>query len=268
MLKRIWTKVIYDQKLSLSFWNLGLIGISLLIMSMYPYIKKSGDALDQAIESLPKEMLELFYGGSVESATTPIGWLSVELYGFILPFALIVYGVTNGINAIAGEEKNRTLELLITLPISRVRLASEKYFALIFGILIIIVSFSTIIVMFKGVFGLNFKSTLVLIAGIEIFTLALGLSSIGFSLATATGNKSISIAITYSILILSYLWNGLAGLVVGIENTKNISFFHYYSGLESRSSGIDILELISISLFSIFIVSISIFIFNKRDIGT
>ncbi|GIT16132.1 MAG: hypothetical protein CM1200mP37_7130 [Chloroflexota bacterium] len=33
---------------------------------------------------------------------------------------------------IAGEEKNKTLELLVTSPISRIRLALEKYFALIF----------------------------------------------------------------------------------------------------------------------------------------
>ena len=59
MLKKIWTKVIYDQKLSLGFWNLGFIGISLLIMSMYPSIKLSGDALDQTIKSLPNEMVEL-----------------------------------------------------------------------------------------------------------------------------------------------------------------------------------------------------------------
>ena len=57
MLKKIWTKVIYDQKLSLGFWNLGFIGISLLIMSMYPSIKLSGDALDQTIKSLPNEMV-------------------------------------------------------------------------------------------------------------------------------------------------------------------------------------------------------------------
>ena len=268
MLKKIWTKVIYDQKLSLGFWNLGFIGISLLIMSMYPSIKLSGDALDQTIKSLPNEMVELLYGGAVQSITTPIGFLSMELYSLIFPFGLIIYGVTNGINAIAGEEKNGTLELLVTLPITRIQLAFEKYFSLVLGLFLIIIPFSTFIIIFKGLFGLEFKPILIIIAGIELFALALCLSSIGFALATATGNKSMSIGITYSITVFSYLWNGLAGLVQEIENTKSISFFYYYSGIKPSSTRIDALEFISISLFSVLIVSIAIFIFNRRDIRT
>ncbi|MBN18720.1 MAG: hypothetical protein CL758_04495 [Chloroflexi bacterium] len=268
MLNKIWTKVIYDQKLSLIFWNLILIGISLLIMSMYPSIKLSGDALDKAINSMPKEMVELFYGGEAQSITTPIGWLSMELYGLILPFALIIYGVTNGINAIAGEEKNGTLELLLTLPISRVRLASEKFFSLVLGLLIIIISFSTFIIIFKDLFDLEFEYILIVIAGIELFSLALVLSSIGFALGTSTGNKSISVGLTYTITIFSYLWNGLVGLVSGIENLNNISVFYYYSGLKYSSNRIDLVEFFCILLFSLLIVSLSIFIFNRRDIRT
>jgi len=268
MFKQIWRKTLFDQKISLSIWITSLMAMSLMIMSMFPSISKQGDALDQMMAALPPEMLELFYGGNVESMASPIGWLNVELYGLLIPFALIIYGIGNGTRTIAGEEKNKTLELLVTSPISRIRLASEKYFALILGMLAILISLTAFMSIFNGLFELDVKPITFFVGGVEVFTLAIFYTSIGFALATATGNRGLSMGIAYAITIFSYLWNGFGGLVESIKSTTNLSPFYHYSGLESQGSGVNLVEVIVVFFLSISFVIISIAIFNKRDIGT
>ena len=55
------------------------------------------------------------------------------LLGFILPFALAVWGITGGmytaIDAVAGEKERRTLETLVVAPPSRASLAAGKSLA-------------------------------------------------------------------------------------------------------------------------------------------
>ena len=268
MFKQIWRKTLFDQKISLLIWIISLMAMSLLVMFMFPAISEQGDAMDQMMAAFPTEMIELFYGGAVESVTSPIGWLNVELYGLLIPFALIIYGIGNGTYAIAGEEKNKTLELLVTSPISRIRLALEKYFALILGMLAILLSLTAFMSIFNGFFELDVKPITFFVGGVEVFTLALFYTSIGFALGTATGNRGLSMGITYAITIFSYLWNGFGGLIESIENTTNLSPFYHYSGLESQGSGVNLVEVIVVFLLSISFVMISIAIFNKRDIGT
>ena len=43
-----------------------------------------------------EEMKALFYGGSSDAdISSPAGWLNIELYGLMIPFILIIYGILN-----------------------------------------------------------------------------------------------------------------------------------------------------------------------------
>jgi ABC-2 type transport system permease protein len=269
MLKRLWTKTLYDQKRSLFFWNFGMLGIVIMTLAFYPAFEAEQEVFNSLTASMPEELLSIF-GASGGDLASPQGFLNSQIYMLLIPLILIVYGVTNGVNTIAGEEGNGTLELLVTCPLSRIQIALEKYLALILGIIIIITLFTACIILFKGPIDLNMKSSAIIIAAVEIFTISLFFSSIAFALGTGTGNKGLSLGITYAIAVISYLWNALAPFLgkdnEQLTNLKNASVFHYYSGVDISTNNIDILEFMIISIISVVLVIISITLFRKRDI--
>ena len=269
MLKKIWTKVLFDQKRSLIFWNLGTLSMVFIILSMYPAVKDTGDGFNEMINALPEEMKALFYGGSNNAdISSPAGWLNIELYGVMLPFILIIYGILNSANSIAGEESNGTLELLVTSPISRIQIAIEKYLVIILGMVIISSLYTLCLILFKNSFLMNdLQSSSLVTAGFEVFILALGYSSICFAMGAATGNKSLTLGLSFVISIGSYLWNGFYKFLPDfLYPINNLSLFKYYSALDSSATNVDFTELLIISCLSILVVAISISIFRNRDL--
>jgi len=62
----------------------------------------------------------------MEDYTSGAGYLSTELFCMMLPLIFISIGASWGANAIVQEEERRTTDILLTLPISRVRVLSVK----------------------------------------------------------------------------------------------------------------------------------------------
>ena len=65
--------------------------------------------------------------------STPLGYLQIELMSFMAPILVILYAVMAGSAAVAGEESRRTLDLLVTAPVSRRRIVIEKAIAMVVG---------------------------------------------------------------------------------------------------------------------------------------
>ena len=271
MLSRILTKAIYDQKRSLIYWNLGTVLLVFLVMTMYPAVQEAGEGFNDLMDALPEEMKALFYGGSSDvGISTPAGWLNIEVYGLMLPFILIIYGIINAVNSIAGEESNGTLELLVTTPISRVQIAIEKFLAILLGMIVISSLYTLTVILFKNSFEMNsLQSSVIISAGFEVFILAIGYMAISYAIGAITGNKGLTLGLSFLITIVSYLWNGFHKFLPDVlESTNNLSLFKYYSSIDTSNTSIDITELLVVSGLSLIIVSISIAIFKNRDLTT
>lgn len=56
----------------------------------------------------------------------------------VAPMLIIILGIALGSDAIAGEEERKTMDLLLSNPISRSRIVLEKFLAMTSIILIVI----------------------------------------------------------------------------------------------------------------------------------
>ena len=102
-MKNLFQKTLFDHKKGLMFWVLGILASDLIITSFFPTVKKMPELMNEYVESFPKEISVWF--GDLSSIGTPEGFLNVELFSFMFPFAFIAYAITVGTNIIAGEEK-------------------------------------------------------------------------------------------------------------------------------------------------------------------
>src|SRR5665811_1738184 len=74
---------------------------------------------------------------------------------FIGPILAILYAVSAGNAAVAGEEDRHTMDLLLADPISRTRLVLDKLGAMIIGILLITAVAGASLLLSGPVFGLS-----------------------------------------------------------------------------------------------------------------
>src|SRR3989304_5752380 len=129
MLRFITTKTLRDGRRGLLWWSLGLAGLAGITVLTYPAIRDM-PGLDELMEGLPEALLALIGENDLLS---PAGYLNSQLFGAIVPLLFIFYGVGAGAGAIAGEEENRTLDLLLANPVGRTRVVVEKALAMVIG---------------------------------------------------------------------------------------------------------------------------------------
>lgn len=119
-------------------WTASLIAIMLLYLSMYSAIAKDADSFVNILKGYPKELREAL-GMNIASITSILGFYSftftmVTLFGAIQ--AMIV-----GVGILSKEVRERTADFLMTKPVSRIRIISEKLLAAISIILFTNIAF-------------------------------------------------------------------------------------------------------------------------------
>jgi hypothetical protein len=73
--------------------------------------------------------------------SSPVGYVNVELLSWLAPIIFIAFAVSIAARALAGEEENGTLSLLLAHTVGRRRLVLQKYAAMIVVVGILGVAF-------------------------------------------------------------------------------------------------------------------------------
>ena len=111
-----------------------------------------------------REMSRLLYGDLSPSAqallggsdlTSPVGYLNTQMFAFFLPAVLIVFGVLRGTAALAGEEQDRTLDLLLAQPVHRGSAYVQKAIAVLLGLALLSLATFVPLVVLNGPVGLD-----------------------------------------------------------------------------------------------------------------
>ena len=129
MLNNIFLKTLRDQRRSLLMWGAYLVILGVIMALFYPTISKM-TAFNQYLAQLPEGMKEMF-GPGIADYTSPAGYFSSELFSFMVPLLLLVFGIGFGANTIAGEEEKGTLGFLLTNPVPRWRVVADKFAVLV-----------------------------------------------------------------------------------------------------------------------------------------
>ena len=125
----------------------------MLYGSFWPSIKDQ-PSMSDFMNQMPEAMRSMFAMSGAD-LSTPAGYAKVELMSFIGPILVILYAVSAGNAAVAGEEDRHTMDLLLANPISRTRLVLDKLGAMIIGILLITAVAGASLLLSGPVFGLS-----------------------------------------------------------------------------------------------------------------
>jgi ABC-2 type transport system permease protein len=265
MLNNIFLKSLRDQYRSLFYWGIGLIAMA-VIMSLYYPIIKNMPAYSQYIEQLPQSMREMFTAGGMINFSTPIGYFSAELFSFMLPLLLLVFGIGFGAAAIAGDEEKGTLGLLLANPVPRWRVVVDKFGALTVSMILLGSAFWVGLAV--CVIGIGIDISLIKLAEATIGSVALAMvfSAVSFFVGCYRGNRGMSLGIASGLAVVTYFLNVLGGMVTGLKNYRFLSPFYQYMQPNTLANGLDLHILVLTGLIVVFF-AISIPAFIRRDIA-
>jgi len=116
-------------------WSVAIFSIMFLYMILFPYMK---DLAQAKFDSMPEEMLELFGVKNLSSMGNFISYFGM-IYNIIL-VAMSIFAATFASNLLFKEEKNKTIEFLYSLKVSRGEIYLSKLITAFLGVLAVTLS--------------------------------------------------------------------------------------------------------------------------------
>jgi ABC-2 type transport system permease protein len=258
---RIWIKTLseYQGLIIITGYTMFLM-MGVLMGPLYAFID---EALVTFTESAPEFLLSMV--GNADLAT-PEGWFQTETFSMMGPVAVMLVTAAIGAKALAGEEENRTMGLLLASPIKRSTIVIEKTVAMLYGAFII--GFLT----FAGVALASVISRLGMsmgnIAATCLLMTLLGLvfGALALALSAATGRVRIATYGTIGIALMLFLLNAMLPLSDSLAAYAKWTPFYYFLGGDPLMKGLDWVHAGVLTAIFIVLVALAVVLFDRRDI--
>lgn len=266
MLSSVLRKSIFDYRRSLIGWGLGTAAAAGLVVSLFPVIRDTPEIID-LLESYPEVLLELFGIDNIDTYTSPPGFLETQLFGSYVPLIFLIFGIGKGIAAIAGEEQERTLDVLLANPITRERVVLEKAGATVamigaLGVVLLLVM-SVGAPFFDGWPGFYEMFS----GALSAVLLGVTFAFLGLATGAVTGRRGVALGITAGLAVATFIFQGIAPLVDGLNWLDRLSPFFYYLDHDPLQNGIHWGHLgVLIGLCAV-LFGVALWGFNRRDVG-
>jgi ABC-2 type transport system permease protein len=221
------------------------------------------DALGTFLDNAPDALMALV--GNADMAT-PEGWYQGETFSIMAPAAVILVTALIGAKAVAGEEADRTMGLLLANPIRRSTVIFEKAFAMV--IAAAVVGLFT----FLGVWGGSLIAGLGInpanIAAISLLVTLLGLvfGAVALLIGAITGRTRIAISATIGIGFACYLVDGFFPLSDSLAGWARWTPWYYYLSSDPLGTGLDWGHAGVLTALFVVLVIAAVVAFDRRDI--
>jgi ABC-2 type transport system permease protein len=223
---------LYNRRRSTIWYAVGMALYMLVIVVLYPSFKHSTELNKLTQGNSP--LAALF--GATGALTSPAGWMNVNAYANFLPLVMLLLTIGYGAGAIAGQNEDGTLGLLIVLPLARRRILAGKIATMIIQALILDLTVAACVYV-----GRAFQVTLdpwhVATATLAVLLLGIDFGLLALALGAATGRRGSAIGISSALAAVCYLISSLAPVVRSIHPVRYASLFYWAVGNEQLTRG-------------------------------
>ena len=266
MLRNVFLKSLRDLRRSFAWWTVGLAGYVALIASVYPTVRDNPD-LEKLVESYPEALKAFVAFGGQFDFTSAAGYLGSELFSFMMPALFLVAAVGHGAGTLAGEEERGTIDLLLSSPLSRTRVALEKLAAMCVELAALGVVLWLALWVGARAFSMEVSVAHLASATALLVVLALAYGAIAFMVAAATGRKTLAIGLTVALAVGAYLVNSLASLVEVLEPFQKATPFYHYAVADPLREGLDPWHTLFLIAVGAVAAAAGVLLFDRRDLA-
>lgn len=256
-------KTLNDHRRSIIGWAAGLIGLVAVMLWVYPSIHDTAAQMSQLMEAYPKQIQAMF---RMTDYTSGEGYLTAELFSFMVPLMFIAIGISWGASEAAGEEEHGTADLLFSLPVSRTRILLVKWAAALVALVFTGIVFWITLMIGGPIVDIHIPAMNYAAAAAGVTALGLLFCSIAFAAGAATGKRGMSFAASIVLALATFLLYMLAPLVEALNNIVDANPFQWAMGHQPLLEGFSIWPLLAVVGASLVFLAIGLIAFNRRDV--
>ncbi len=235
------------------FWVMGVM--------IGPIYNAVGDYTAEFADVFPEAMIALFGGGDIG---TPEGYYQLETFGMMTPIALMVVTIAVGAKALAGEEDDRTMGLLLANPVPRARVLAEKTAVMVgYAVAVGVVTFAGVSAgAWLGGLGMDYANIAAACALATLIGLLFG--SLALLIGAATGRVRLAIGVSAGAGVAAHVLNAMAELD-GAAWGRWLPF-HYYLGSDPLHTGMAWGDAAVLAAGTAVLVGLAFPAFARRDL--
>jgi ABC-2 type transport system permease protein len=251
-------KTLRDQKWQIVGFGLAFFVMAALIVYIWPSYRTTVASIQ-----LP-EAVQALLGSDLAYSTAP-GFISAEYFSW-MPILLIVYTITQGTGAIAGEEGSGTIDLLMSQPLTRTNMVIQKTVAVCIGSALIAafgflgfllsVPFVDIAVTLKGA----------ALASANMLPMSLLYYAVSLWFGSVLPNRTYAAGGAIALATAGYFLNTIAAAVSSLSWLKYASPFYYYGAGLPLVKGLDWAHVSLLLGIAALFVALTVRSFARRDI--
>jgi ABC-2 type transport system permease protein len=263
MLGNSFTKWLWDNRRSSVVWGLAIAGVGGMYAAFWPTMSNPG--MLEFLHGYPDELLEAI---NYTDISTAAGYLNATVYGLVVALLLVVYGVSAGTKAIAGDEEAGTLDLVLSHPLSRVELALQRFAAFLVSVAAISVALLAVLLLISGpaeLEGITLASYLAMHLHLFLFGALFGAAA--FAVGAATGRKGLAVGIGAGLAVFGFAANGVIPQIEGMEWIEDYSPFNWLNGGSPLQNGVQGGDALIMTGLVVVLVVVGVWAFTHRDVA-
>jgi ABC-2 type transport system permease protein len=256
----VWIKTASEHQALLIVTAYVMLIMSLVVGPLYNVIT---GPIKEFGASLPPTLMALFGGGNLSTAE---GFYQIEIFGMMAPAGVMIATIAIGARALAGEEQDRTMGLLLSNPVSRSSIVVQKSVAMVVegiavGVSIFIGVWLGSLIGRLGMSAANIAATSLLatLLGLAIGALALALSA-------ATGRVRVAVYGAIGVALVSHVLNAFLPLNESTKGFTKWTPFAYYLNSDPLMNGMDWWHGFVLLALTVLLVGLAVVWFQRRDL--
>ena len=220
-----------QSRISLIVWTLSIASLLAVCVFLYPSMKNEMDAVSEMFSSMGS--FTAAFGMDKVSFGTLTGFHVVEC-GNIVGLGGAFFAALCGISVLAKEEKEHTAEFLMTHPVSRWRVVTDKLIAVIFQLVILNVAVYLTAVVSIALIGEDIPWKELNLLHLAYFFLQVETATVCFGISAFLRRSGMGIGL--GIAMLFYFLNLVANITEEADFLKYITPFGYAEGADIVNS--------------------------------
>jgi ABC-2 type transport system permease protein len=248
------------------WWVTGIAAFLVINIATWPAIEgQSG--YDDLLDDMPDAMLALFGIERGLSLTSPEGFLISQVFGFMLPLLLVILAVTIGSRAVASEEEQHALDLLLAQPITRRRLYLEKLAAVAAVIVTVGASTWVVLAIACPIVGLDAGLADLAVATVADVLFALQSGTLALAVGAALGRRAPAAAIASVVALAGLVLESLAAVSDIVARVRWLGPFHFVNGNIPMLHGLRLLDIAVLLGLAVVAAVVGLLVFERRDLS-
>lgn len=232
-----------------------------VVIAVYPTFR-TDTSFDAVIAANPAAAAAFGVSGSI---TTPAGWLSANMYANVAPLLALMLTIGYGAAAIAGQDNDGLLGLIVTQPVSRAGVVVGKLVAML--AVAVVVPVAAYAVCLAGP-RFQLRPEWGAVAGVSaaIALLAFDFGVFALLIGVLTHRRGAALGLASGVAAAAYLVSSLAPVNSTVHSLRLASPFYWAVGANQLDGGTSWGGLAALAVLGVVLALAAIAAFRRADV--